>query len=177
MASSHDESILRSLRRITRAIDLYSRELAAGHRLTVPQLICLRHLVRCGQVTSGALAAEVTLSQATVTGILDRLESRRLVLRRRDDQDKRRVLVAITPAGRALVSSAPAPLQKLFSDRLAELAPEEQAAIDRILGRIVQMMSADELDAAPILTAGPAGADAGALMDFLTPEAGGKQRS
>jgi DNA-binding MarR family transcriptional regulator len=176
MPSSYDESILRSLRRITRAIDLYSRELASRHRLTVPQLMCLRHLARVDEVTSGALSAEVALSQATVTGILDRLEGRGLIQRRRDLLDKRRVLVSVTADGRKLVSNAPAPLQKQFADHLARLPIEEQAAIDRVLGQIVRMMSADELDAAPILAAGPTEADAGALVEFLTPSGSPKPR-
>lgn len=170
MPTEYDESILRSLRRISRAIDLYSRQLASNYKLTGPQLMCLRELERTGQMRSGDLARAVHLSQATVTGILDRLEARELVQRRRDAQDKRRVLVDINPAGSKLVASAPAPLHKQFADRLGRLSPEQQRTIDQVLSQIVEMMSADELDAAPVMTAGPATAAAGEVVEFLTPE-------
>jgi DNA-binding MarR family transcriptional regulator len=165
-----DESILRSLRRISRAIDLHSRQLAARYKLTGPQLICLRELERTDEMRSGVLAQEVNLSQPTVTGILDRLEARELVQRKRDDKDKRRVLVTITPTGSKLVAHAPTPLHKQFADRLAKLSPDQQATIDRVLAQIVEMMSADDLDAAPVMTAGPATAVAGEVVEFLTPE-------
>lgn len=170
MPTKHDESILLSLRRISRAIDLYSRQLASKYKLTGPQLMCLNELERADQLRSGELARAVHLSQATVTGILDRLEARELVQRRRDPQDKRRVLVNITPAGSKLVARAPAPLHKQFADRLGRLPPDQQAAIDQVLSQVVEMMSAEELDAAPVMTAGPTTAAAGEVVEFLTPD-------
>lgn len=170
MPTQYDETILRSLRRISRAIDLYSRQLASRYKLTGPQLMCLHELERTDPLRSGELARRVNLSQATVTGILDRLEARELIQRRRDDKDKRRVLVSITPTGSKLVSSAPAPLHKQFADRLGRLPAEEQARIDSVLAQIVEMMSADELDAAPVMMAGPATVVAGEVVEFLTPD-------
>ncbi len=144
MGTSYDESILNSLRRITRAIDVYSRKLAATYKLTAPQLVCLRYLDRFGPHTPSELAREAALSQATVTGILDRLESRGLVERRRDNKDRRRISIYLTSEGRRLSQAAPTPLQELFAARLAELPAEEQAGIDRILGQVAEMMGADK---------------------------------
>ena len=93
------EEILRALRRILRAVDRHGRRLAQRHRLTGPQLICLREIQRSGPLNPGQLARSVSLSPATVTGILDRLEGRALVTRRRRHRDKRQVLVQLTEAG------------------------------------------------------------------------------
>ena len=41
----YQEDILRSLRRIMRAVDLYSRRLVTDHGLSGPQLLCLRQPV------------------------------------------------------------------------------------------------------------------------------------
>jgi DNA-binding MarR family transcriptional regulator len=144
MDATYDDSILNSLRRITRAIDVYSRKLAATYKLTVPQLVCLRFLDRMGPHTPSELAREASLSQATVTGILDRLEARGLVERRRDNKDRRRVSLHLTEEGRLLSQAAPKPLQELFAARLAELPAEEQAGIDRILRQVAEMMGADQ---------------------------------
>lgn len=154
MTSQYDESILRSLRRITRAIALHSRQLAATHRLTIPQLVCLRRIATAGVTTPGKLARDVSLSQATVTGILDRLAARGLVRRSRDESDRRRVNVELTDRGTALADAAPPPLQQEFSRRLGELPDDEQALFDGVLARIVEMMEAQDLDAAPMLAAG-----------------------
>jgi len=152
--SAFEESILLSLRRMSRAIDLQSRQLAKVHDLTGPQLVCLRHIQSHERMTPKALAASVSLSQATVTGILDRLERRDLVRRVRSTVDKRVVHLEVTDAGRTLIGDAPSPLSEVFRARLAALSENQQAAIDEALRRVVEMMSATDVDASPILTTG-----------------------
>lgn len=169
MSGDHGESILRSLRRISRAIDLYSRHLAKHYRLTGPQLVCLR-AIAAGPLCASALARDVSLSKATVTGILDRLEARGFIRRSRSTDDRRRILVDLTPAGRELLDRAPTPLQQRFAGRLAGLQDAAQAEMDAVLERIVCMMEAEDLDVAPLLAAGPADTTAGSVLEFLVPE-------
>ena len=168
MSSRYEESILRSLRRMSRAVDLHSKQLAAEHRLTGPQLVCLRQIERDGVVTPSELAREVSLSHGTVTGILDRLETRGLVTRVRSDRDKRKVLVRLTTGGRDLMVRAPSPLQQRFSTRLTALPEGEQAMIDWVLSRVVDMMEAGGVDAAPLLASGDVLADATDVERFLS---------
>ena len=170
MTSHYDDSILRSLRRITRAIDLYSKKLAANHQLTGPQLVCLRVLAQIDQMSPSELSKQISLSQATVTGILDRLERRELLTRQRSSIDKRRVHIKLTPAGQKLVNSAPTPLHQRFAQQLAELPKDKQFTIDQVLAQVVEMMEAEELDAAPMLAAGPVGVEPTEVVDFLDPE-------
>lgn len=157
MSSPIEDDILRSLRRITRAIDLHSKQLLAECGLTGPQLVCLRTIGRQTHVSVGQLANAVSLSQATITGIVDRLVDRGLVRRRRGTTDRRSVSVSITDAGRELVASAPSPLQERFSSRLRALPEEERRSLSAALERVVQMMDGSELDAAPLLDVGDVG--------------------
>ena len=83
MARAIEEDILRSIRRMTRAIEVHSRKLYNTFGLTGPQLVCPRTIDQRGPLTPSALAQEVALSNATVTGIIDRLVARQLVSRRR----------------------------------------------------------------------------------------------
>ena len=151
---SIDENILRSIRRIIRASDLQSRRLASEHHLTTPQLLCLRLLAQEGTLTAGAVARELYLSQATITGVLDRLEKRGLIERRRDQTDRRRVSIHLSPAGVTAVEKAPLPLHERFASRLGGLAPQERDEIDRVLAKVVHMMEAQEMDAAPVIASG-----------------------
>lgn len=152
--TTYEEEILRSLRRITRAIDIHSRRLAQAHRLTGPQLVCLRQIHKDGETTPSALARQISLSQATVTGILDRLAARGLVTRVRSESDRRRVMLTLTAAGRAVADTAPSPLQQRFADRLTALPEEGQARIAEVLQQIVTMMEADAIKASPMLVPG-----------------------
>jgi DNA-binding MarR family transcriptional regulator len=151
---NYEDEVLRSLRRIIRAVDLYSRKLISEHGLSGPQLLCLRQLDARGPLPTGRLADAMSLSAATVCGILDRLEARGLVTRERQADDKRRVLVALTAAGAKLVAQAPSSLQDSFVFKLRALPLGEQAQVNRTLKKLVSMMSAEDLDAAPMLLAG-----------------------
>lgn len=169
MTTPYDESILRSLRKITRAIDVYSRRLASRYRLTGPQLVCIRHLAASGPIAPSTLATAVSLSHPTVTGILDRLERRELVTRTRLKSDKRRVVVELTEEGLQLAAAAPMPLHQRFARRLSSLSRDEQVRIDRVLRDVVEMMEADEIDAVPLLSSGPLDAQPGDVASFLDP--------
>lgn len=150
----YDLRILQSLRAIIRSVDLYSRELAATNQITAPQLICLLHVVNQGPVTATAIGREVHLSPSTVVGILDRLEEKGLVARRRSQEDRRLVQVSATAAGAELARRAPSPLQQTLANALNALPELEQATIALALERVVALMEAPALDYAPILTTG-----------------------
>ena len=134
------------LRRIMRAMDMHSRALAGSHGLTGPQMLCLREIASRGALTTGSLALAVALSPATLTGILDRLEVRGLVSRERRPEDKRRVLVSLTPIGRQMSQELPSPLQDRFSERMTELSADDQAAIRMALASVAKMMDAAEIE-------------------------------
>ena len=76
-----EDQIVASIRRIIRAIDLQSRRLLDQHKLTGPQLATLREADKLGEISVSTLARAVHLSQPTVSGILNRLERRGLVVR------------------------------------------------------------------------------------------------
>ncbi|MCA9607329.1 MAG: MarR family transcriptional regulator [Myxococcales bacterium] len=168
MSSRYEDSILRSLRRISRAIDLHSKHLAKQHELTGPQLVCLREIAREEIATPSGLAKAVSLSQGTVTGILDRLEARGLVTRERSAEDRRRILVRLSDRGREMVAVAPSPLHEQFRARLAGLPEGEQAMIDWVMQRVVGLFEATgDADAAPILMTGPADATSEDVARFF----------
>jgi len=149
MSTRYDENILRSFRRITRAIDIYSRQLANEYQLTGPQLVCLQSLARSGPIAPSKLASAISLSHPTVTGILDRLERRNLVTRTRLPDDRRRVEVDLTEEGRKLAEKAPLPLHERFAARFTQLSEEEQAKIDEVLNHVVEMMETDKSEDGP----------------------------
>lgn len=148
---SLERGIVRSLRRIIRAVGLYSKELLRRRNLTTSQLATLRQLARRGALSAGDLARGISVSQATITGIVDRLESRGLVTRVRDMEDRRRVVIDLTEAGREVVATSPPPLHERFVLRLAELPTEEREEIARVLDRIVEMMEVEDVEASPVL--------------------------
>jgi DNA-binding MarR family transcriptional regulator len=150
-----DLQILQSIRRITRAVDIYSRKLRSQCQLTTPQLVCLGTIVAHGPLTVSAIAQRVFLSPSTVVGILDRLEIRGLVKRERDTTDRRVVNTLATPTGREVAANAPSALQDGLHTALKGLPLLEQATIALSLRRVVDLMEAGDIEAAPILETSP----------------------
>ncbi len=151
---SHTDQVLIALRRIIRATDLHSRQLIKTAQLTAPQLLLMQAIDRQGNAIISQLAQEVSLSQATVTSILDRLEKRGLVYRQRSLEDKRKVHIHLTAEGRTLLARAPTALQQQFVDHFESLADWEQSLILSALQRIASMMNAENIDASPFLETG-----------------------
>ncbi len=160
------EQVLVALRRVTRAIDLHSKQLVQTHGLTGPQALLLKELLRGEETSVGELAQRVSLSQATVTDILNRLEKRRLVVRQRSNSDKRRVLVQCTDKAAQLLETSPPLLQERFAARFGALQEWEQTLLLSSLQRIAAMMDATDLDAAPMLASGPVAAPAEAVKQM-----------
>lgn len=148
--------ILRAIRRIIRRVSQYSRDMMVEGDLTVPQLICLKAIAESDvdQLTVGMVSERVSLSPATVSRIIERLVRKGLVERTRSESDRRKVFLEVTPAGRQRFATLPTPLDEKFLDRLRRLPDDERLAIFAALERIVVLMDAGSVEAAPILVGG-----------------------
>ena len=120
-------AVLAAVRRIMHAADLRSRRLARETGLTAPQLAVLQAIADLGEVTTGRISADVSLSQATVTVILDRLMDRGLVERYRSPVDRRVVYSRLTKAGQ----------QALHQHRQIRPRLDRRQKIPTLVGRLV----------------------------------------
>ena len=143
--------VLVSLRQIIRATDIHSKQMVKKSGLTIPQIMVLKAIYELGDVTIKRISAEVSLSQATVTTILNRLEERKIVERVRSCIDKRIVNVRLAQKGSEALADAPSLLHEKFIENFESLAEWEQTQILSSLQRVASMMDAEEIDAAPML--------------------------
>lgn len=145
------QELLIALRKVIRAIGLHSKHLNKTSGLTSPQLIIMQEIDKASGVNSGQVAKNVNLSAATVTNIIDRLESKNLVSRVRNTEDKRKISLYLTDDGKAILLNAPQPLQEHFIENFSNLAQWEQSQLLSSVERLADMMNANELDASPLL--------------------------
>jgi DNA-binding MarR family transcriptional regulator len=142
---SRSQEVYSSLRQIVRAMDIHSKYLHKYYGLSGPQLTILKELTEVNEIPTGKLAQQISLSQATVTDILDRLEEKGLVIRQRSSFDKRRVYIQITDKGKAIVLKKPSLLKEDFTRQFDELEEWEQTLILSSIQRIVTMMKTPEM--------------------------------
>lgn len=128
------------LRQIMRATDLHSTQVKKACGLTLPQVMLLRSISEQGDVSVRKLARDISLSQATVTTILDRLEARGLVERVRSLSDRRIVNARLTAEGQAMLAAAPELLDERFMHRFAMLPETERLQLMQSLRQMAELM-------------------------------------
>lgn len=138
--------VLFTLRKIIRSLDMHSRYLAKHIGLTGPQLVVLYEISLFGNITVGDLAQQVSLSQATVTSIIDRLEAKNLVTRERSDVDRRKVYLALGPAAREVLHDRPSMLHRGFVREFEALPEWEQHLLLSSVKRIADIMHDADLE-------------------------------
>ena len=128
--------------RYLRDVVLLLRHASAGLPLTMQQMTVLGSL-EGGPRRMTELAAEHGVRLPTMTVQVNRLEREGLAERRADPADARRVLVRLTPTGRARLRTAREARTRFLAERLAGLPTADLAAIDAALDALAKVVAAD----------------------------------
>jgi len=125
-------SLLDSLRRFQRGSEKNLLRLD----LSVAELRILKVLAEKGSSPMNRFSTETLLSQPTITGVVDKLEERGLVARVRSLEDRREVLIAITPKGGEALAKG-MDLHRRFVERsLSALRPDEVSLLVGLLKKL-----------------------------------------
>ena len=94
---------------------------------------------RSGTALPGELSREMHVSSARIARLLNTLEHRGFILRSIDRADRRRILVALTPAGKAHVEAVYKRIQRRISAIVDALGEEDTAEFLRLADRIISV--------------------------------------
>src|SRR5436305_1893253 len=108
------------------------------------QVVALMILRDHGAMTQGGLCEALRLDPANLVGLLNELEERGLLDRRRDPDDRRRHIVELTAAGGVIVADAERALSTVQEHVLAGLDEEERCALHELLARAAERHVAAE---------------------------------
>lgn len=143
-------TMLKSIRRIARAVDLSSRQIDRDFGLTLPQLIVLTCIRDLGEVTGRAISEAADLSPPTVVGILDKLEAKQLIERYRSTRDRRIVHTRLTEAGARLLRKAPPPLGADFEDAFRNLEDRDRRNALAAFALVADLVAGRRTEAGPV---------------------------
>jgi len=138
--------IIYQIRRLIQAASLYTKELNKTYQVSVPQLNCLLVLYENGPLPPSQIARQVLVKSSTVTGIIDRLEQKGLVERKRSSPDRRVITIELTEVGRTLAEDAPPPIQQKIMDGLKNLSNLELRKISASLNMLTRMLDVHDMD-------------------------------
>jgi DNA-binding MarR family transcriptional regulator len=138
--------LLDGLVQLSFAVQSVLTKAASVNELSVPQ-VRLLGVLRDREPGMLELANLLGVDKSSMTGLVDRAESRGLVRRRAAEYDKRSVQVQITPAGRELVTAVEGIVYRAVSTLVDSLSRREQASLEglvtRLAGRALPTQSSD----------------------------------
>ncbi|NJO82824.1 MAG: MarR family transcriptional regulator [Blastochloris sp.] len=110
-------------------------------RLTLPQFYTLLYLHEAADKCKMSAVADAThQSAASLTGVVDRLLEKQLVMRTRDERDRRQVVVVVTPRGSTLISAIKQARHAQMQATLQGLPPEDTSQLLELLHRVINGM-------------------------------------
>jgi DNA-binding MarR family transcriptional regulator len=116
--------------------------------ISMAQLHIMYTLQRNGVMTMSRLADVLGVSLSNATGLVDRMEERGYVERTRVPEDRRIVLVRVTPAGTGLIQTSDAMSDELMRGVLARLDRAELPAIAHAVAEVREALEAAVIDPA-----------------------------
>lgn len=125
-----------SLRKIIQAMEIHSRKLLKLYGLSGPQIYLLRIIRESGELKISDIAKKASLSQATVTDIMTRLEKSGYIIRTKGSLDKRNKYITLTPKSESMLEANPSLFEKDFIEKLSKLEEWERSMMLSALQRI-----------------------------------------
>jgi len=146
--------ILVSIRKILRSLNLESKKIQKEYGVTIPQLMCLDYLRTNPEFKSTQIkiAKYLNLNSSTMSGIIDRLETKGFVARLPNPEDKRTVFISLTSKGSKLLDTSPQLLHEQLSQKLEKLPREKIEEINNALKILIISLDIDEIPASPIIS-------------------------
>jgi DNA-binding MarR family transcriptional regulator len=134
---------LRLLWRIEHGLQRVSKRMEVTHGLTGPQRLILRLVRERPDLTARELAGLLYLHASTVTGILQRLELKGLVVRERDAADNRRVKLRVPAAAVSLIDRREGTIEAAIKAALSKVSRTRTRNAQLVLAEIARALGAD----------------------------------
>jgi DNA-binding MarR family transcriptional regulator len=134
MAESRDQQILPLLDHLAR-VGRRAADLSVPGWLRPRHMVALTLLRERGPMTQHAVGTALSLDPSNVVGLLNELEERELITRRRDPADRRRHIVGLSETGTGELTASYRKLGEVEDELFQSLTAEERATLHSLLSR------------------------------------------
>lgn len=126
----------KELRYISGIIKQKGREILNSYTITPPQFIALQWLFEHGDMTIGDLSNKMFLAFSTTTDLVDRMEKNDLVVRIREEQDRRVVRIKLLKEGERIIEEVIKKRQDYLENVLTNFSEDEAAQFALLLEKL-----------------------------------------
>jgi DNA-binding MarR family transcriptional regulator len=126
----------KSLRYIAAIIKQKGREILNQYTITPPQFVALQWLHENGDMTIGELSNKMYLACSTTTDLIDRMEKSKLVVRVKDENDRRVVRIHLLEEGARIIEEVIDKRQGYLTEVLSSFSKDEIVILEKLLGKL-----------------------------------------
>lgn len=138
--SENVKSIEKYLRKVDYIIRKKGREILKDFNITIPQFTALQILINNEEMTIGELSQKMALACSTITDLIDRMERNELVIRKRDEKDKRVVRIEVLSKGHQIVEKVLEKRVKFLDSKMKGLTEEQKLSLNEGLKALYDAM-------------------------------------
>jgi len=147
ISTSHDPErvafIEKELRYIAGIVKQKGREMLNNYTITPPQFVALQWLFEHGDMTIGDLSNKMYLAFSTTTDLVDRMENNNLVVRIRDEKDRRVVRIHLLEEGERIIAEVIKKRQDYLANILSSFDQQEAKNLADLLNKLHIEMKQD----------------------------------
>lgn len=134
------ENIELYLRKIDYIIRKKGREILQDYNMTIPQFTALQIIINNEDITIGELSQKMNLACSTITDLVSRMENTELVLRKKDEKDKRVVRIEVLDKGHEILHLVMEKRRDYLSEKLTDIDSENKHALNDALEKLFNAM-------------------------------------
>lgn len=136
--------VLRQFRIVFNAVKSHFRQVEREAGVGGAQLWALSLIDNTPGIGVSGLAREMDIHQSTASNLTRSLIERGLVSGAREGLDRRNVTLRLLPAGAAVLRCAPMPFAGVLPEALSSLDAETLGRLEQDLGKLIEVLAADE---------------------------------
>lgn len=132
-----DDQVQHLLRRAHQRASAIFLSVLADAQLTPTQFFALARLHETGKLSQNRLGRLAAMDPATIQGVIRRLQERGFIERLPDPNDRRRMVLSLSPLGRETVTALLADAESIGEEILSPLDPEQRRTFLSLLKKLV----------------------------------------
>ena len=144
MAGEPAARVLRRFRSVFNAVKTHFQQVEKKAGVGGAQVWALSVIQQQPDIGVGGLAKAMDVHQTTASNLVKAMVASDLVVARRQASDRRATQLRLTPAGARVLKKAPGPFAGVLPQALATLDLETLTRLDSDLGKLLEVLQADE---------------------------------
>jgi len=139
-------NLIASIQELVRTAYIYPLQKSKACDLTLSQNRVVKNLAVNGPLSSADLSRKLFVTPSNITGIIDRLEKKKIVERIRKKEDRRVYLISLTEKGKKIGEFLPDPYEQKIGADLKKLQPERVEELAQAVRQIINLIEEKHAD-------------------------------